>query len=123
MPTPRIPWIPAVALALLASPALAGSPCTDPPIPRFGPLAEEPEIVYLPPAGIRRICDARNAFRYIFACADEVTNTVYLTDTASLREQGWTQTHIDCLMEHELAHLWHEDGTRWPGTHEGFVTR
>src|SRR5688572_13256609 len=102
---------------LVTSPAHAGSPCTDPPIPRFGELAERPSVVYLPPASIRRICDPNYALRYVFACADEVANTIYLTDRGVLEELGWSDRDIRCLLKHEKAHLWHADGTRWPGDH------
>lgn len=112
-----------VFLALAASPALAGSPCTDPPIPKFGELAAEPIVIEMTPANIRATCDAHNAFRYIYACADEVTNTVYLTAPRYLVALGWSSVDIACLEKHERAHLWHQDGTRWPATHRGRVSR
>ncbi len=119
MPVPRLTWIPLVALALLASPALA-SPCAN--IPQFdAALAAEPTIRYLKPALIISTCDPVRAFEYIFACADEVTNTVYLTNPANLRYIGWTEREITCLERHERAHLWHVDGTRWAGDHRSTV--
>ncbi len=123
MATSRICTTLCAVLVLTASPAFAGSPCTDPPIPRLGELAAEPAIVRMTPRQIKLTCDAYNAFSHIFACADEVTNTIYLTDETYLRNLGWSATDIACLEKHERAHLWHVDGTRWPGNHRGRVSR
>lgn len=96
--------------ALFASPAFAGSPCTDlvPPAKyRF-----EPTIAY----SVKRIADVhmtkfcgppQNAFgRPVLACADRETNTIYVV--RNLPEQEW----LRCLLIHEKAHL-----NGWPGSH------
>lgn len=120
MSTPRLTWIPLAALALLSSPALADSPCTG--IPRFdAPLVAEPATHYLRPNAIRAICDRSRSLAYVFGCADEVENVVYLTDQKYLRALGWSERDMACLERHEQAHLWHVDGTRWAGDHRGLV--
>jgi hypothetical protein len=121
MPIPRI--VLTVAFALVAMPA-AASPCTDPRIPRFdAPLVAEPTVIYKSPNGLRAACTGMSAFDYLFACSDETTNTIYLTAPDYLEDAGWTPWDIRCLREHEEAHLWHMDGTRWPASHRGFVRR
>jgi hypothetical protein len=105
----------------LATPA-SGSPCAG--IPKFDtPLAAEPAIKYHRPAVILRICDRDRALAYVFACADEQTNTIYLTAPEHLRYIGWTEREIACLERHERAHLWHVDGTRWAGDHRATTSR
>jgi hypothetical protein len=120
MSIPRIVTTLSVFLAFTA-PALA-SPCAG--IPRFdAPLAAEPSIRYMKPAQLAATCDKARAFSYIFACADEVENTIYLTAPENLRYIGWSERDIACLERHERAHLWHTDGTRWGGDHRGIVSR
>lgn len=117
----------ALVFALMCSPAFAGSPCTDPPVPwRFDkPLAQEPVVLdTFSPAEIYVLCQgAFHNLSAVHGCSDEVTNTIYLTSPQYLSDMGWTKVDIACLEKHERAHLWHEDGTRWPANHKGSVSR
>jgi hypothetical protein len=111
------------AVLALTAPAF-GSPCTDPRIPHFdSPLVAEPTIVLKSPNGLRTVCTGMSAFDYLLACSDHETNTIYLTAPDYLEDMGWKPWEIACLEKHERAHLWHMDGTRWPASHGGRVSR
>lgn len=95
------------AIALGASPAFAGSVCTDlvPPAHYLDMPAPAHTVVHV--AGkraLQRMC--RNpAVR--LGCADSTTMTIYVL--AELRQDPVRHA---CLMRHELAHL-----KGWPGDH------
>lgn len=96
--------------ALFASPALAGSPCTDkfPPPEVVALPTPAYELVRLPPELMTRYCgEPQNAFgRPVLACADADNMKIYVV--RPLQNASW----LACLVTHEEGHLkgkhWHK---------------
>ena len=106
MPTIRLHWIPAVALALLATPAVAGSVCTDlvPParyleMPRPEYTLDAIDNIYT----MHRVCMHETRL----GCSDRRIMTVFYL--ASLADDP---VRFRCFLRHEEAHL-----NGWPGDH------
>lgn len=106
MPTPRNSWIPAAFLVALASPAFAGTVCTDlvPPARYQSMQVPAYELVVLSNIYVmHRQCGQETRL----GCADSRTMTIYvLADVTS------DPVRFPCLMRHEIAHL-----NGWPGNH------
>lgn len=105
MPTPRLFGLVCLALAF-ASPALAGSVCTDgrPPDRYLSMPAPDYTLIVVPNTlALHRHCSSEP----MLGCAKRKTMTIYVLERVTT-----DPVRFRCLLRHEEAHL-----LGWPGDH------